>query len=729
MRIKTRLLLNAALPLIMGGVMAGLLLWESFENAEFTRQQLLMEEITKAVFELTLLGQEYHISGNHRRITSQWLQRYQSFGELLASARFQRKKEALNFERLRYAYKSLKYLFDKMQEARASQGTTDADSKELFVLLSEQVHVRLYEMRLYTRQLSDSNIAHQKHVLHFVHVSAMLTAGAIATLATFLSWLIGMSIIGPVARLREGSEVIGQGDLSHKVGTKAVDEIGELSRAFDRMTANLAQVTASRVRLEQEIHEREQAEAALIQAKEAAEAANKAKSSFLANMSHELRTPLNAVLGFAQLMQRDDTLPEQHRKNLEIINHSGAHLLAMINDVLDMSKIEAGQMNVEVEAFDLPQLLEDIAAMIRVRAADKGLHFILEQAPDLPRHVSTDTGKLRQILINLLGNAVKYTEEGGIALRARSRGGESGQYELLFEVEDSGRGIAVDKLPTIFDAFVQAGSSSQEGSGLGLAISKRFLELLDGKISVRSEFGTGSVFCVTLLVAAADAEAVTSPEPSRRVKGLVPDQPAYRILSVEDNTVNRALLRGILEHAGIRIREAGNGEEGLKLFLEWHPHLIWMDIRMPVMDGKEATRRIRATPEGRACKIIAITASSFVEQQNEVLSDGFDDFLRKPYRESEIFAMLERHLGMQFEYEDTPPAARIQAVRELVPEDMAGLPDAWCGQFHTAVQQGEIMQINALVSALAPEHPDLAARLASLVERYEFERLLELSRR
>ena len=386
------------------------------------------------------------------------------------------------------------------------------------------------------------------------------------------------------------------------------------------------------IRLETQVAERTRE---LEIAKDAAERANKAKSSFLAHMSHELRTPLNSILGFSAMVRDAPELSEKHREDLATVCRSGEHLLGLIDDVLDTAKIEAGRVTLNHASFDLGDLVRDCIVMMRVRASDKGLELFLHSDPIVPRFVRSDAGKLRQVLVNLIGNAVKFTERGSVTVRLNARRMDASRdIRLILEVEDTGIGIAPEDQARIFDVFVQAGqTSTQKGTGLGLSITQQFVHMMGGSIHVESSIGKGSLFRVELPVQEAEeSEAVAANDDRGQVVGLAPGQPDYRILIVEDKRENWLLLQRLLEDAGFQVQVAEDGAQGVEMFRTWQPHLIWMDIRLPVMGGLEATGRIRALEGGRRVKIVALTASAFAQQREEVLAAGLDDFLRKPYR-------------------------------------------------------------------------------------------------
>ncbi|MEX2598211.1 MAG: PAS domain S-box protein, partial [Dehalococcoidia bacterium] len=395
-----------------------------------------------------------------------------------------------------------------------------------------------------------------------------------------------------------------------------------------------------------DITERKRAEADRA-ARQEAEQANHAKSAFLANMSHEIRTPLNAVLGFAQILERDTSLTPRQTGMLHTIVRSGQHLLDLINDILDMSKIEAGKLELSPVDFCIHDLLDDLEMMFQSRAHAKQLQLLMERDDRVPRYVHADEGKLRQVLINLMSNAVKFTTTGRVAVRVRGEtaAGNSAEdanvFRLAVEVEDSGPGIPEDELENIFEPFRQsAGGRDAGGTGLGLAVSRRLVEMMGGSLTVKSEVGKGSCFRFDALVTPVEGSAHKAVAAMRQIVGLEPGTGPYRILVVDDQKDNRDLLRALLEPLDFEVREAVNGQEALDLFETWSPHAVLMDMRMPVLDGYEATRRIKATKKGRATPVIAVTASAFEDAEKEVWATGVDAYVRKPFRSEEIFAAL-----------------------------------------------------------------------------------------
>jgi len=463
-------------------------------------------------------------------------------------------------------------------------------------------------------------------------------------------------------------------------------------------------------------------------AKLQAEAANKAKSVFLANMSHELRTPLNAVLGFTNLLKNEPGANPSQLKKLNIVSNSGENLLILINNVLDISKIEAGHLIVEDADLDLVQLLNEIESLLSVRIVSKGLNFEMSLSPDLPRIICSDSAKLRQILTNLIANAAKYTDQGWVALRAEVVEFESPERaRLRFEVEDSGIGISPEDQEIIFDSFTQVGDqpATEAGTGLGLAICQQYIGIMGGEIDVTSTPGEGSVFSFELPVGfSEDSEKELADSTVKRVTGLAEGQPVYRLLIVEDRLENRLLLNHLLDPLGFEIKEAVNGEEAVELFQEWHPHLIWMDIRMPVMDGKEAARRIRESEGGLDTRIIALTAHALEDERMEILDAGCDELIRKPYREAEIYGALMEHLGIRFLYGEPENKAVDVPDCGLTAEDLKKISPELRVDLRQATVLLDQEQCLHIIAIISSQDFQLAEILRCMVDELQYSTLL-----
>lgn len=496
--------------------------------------------------------------------------------------------------------------------------------------------------------------------------------------------------------------------------------------------------------LQKEIIERKKAE-------EAAAAASLAKSQFVANMSHDLRTPLNAILGFTEVMSRDYLLSNENIENLRIINRSGKHLLELINDVLDLSKIEAGIIGLDEGSFDLYQLLDTLEEMFQLKAETKNLQLRFSVQANVPQYIKTDEKKLRVCLINLLGNAIKFTQDGGsIWLRVSVECQPQAESEIysnstsvepfliFFEVEDTGVGIAAAENDTLFDAFVQteAGRKAADGTGLGLTITKKYVQIMGGDIGIKSVLGEGTSFKFNIGVFPANSSEITVATLQRAI-GLEADQRVYRILAVDDNQENRLLLVKMLQPIGFEVREAENGLQAVELWESWQPDLIWLDTRMPLMDGFEAVRQIRAKEKQtqRRTVIIALTASTLEEKKGEIMAAGCDDFVRKPFQEQILFDKIACYLGVHYIYQEFPQLETGALRRYFVTEKpdsfflglLAEMPQNWVQELYDAVNDVNEELAIQIVDRIWESHPTLADALKDLLADYRLDRIMYLT--
>ena len=493
-----------------------------------------------------------------------------------------------------------------------------------------------------------------------------------------------------------------------------------LRRNNDRLEQRIRERTAE---IAEKVEQLAASEHLALEEKSKAVEANRAKSVFLANMSHELRTPLNAILGFIQLMERGANRTSDDRESLAIISRSSENLLALILDLLTASKIEAGGVQLHEGAYDLHRLLRGLQEMFGLDAQARGLAFRFDVSPDVPRYVWGDENKLRQILVKLIGNAFRFTQRGEVSVTVAWRDARAS-----FEVRDTGRGIPADDLSRVFAPFVQAQSEERfhEGAGLGLTIARTYAQAMDGQMSIESEVGRGTT--VRFDVRMTLTSTVDSDQESRRVTGLAPGQSPPRILVVDDTWENRALLARMLTSVGCEVREARNGEDGVAEWEAWRPDLIWMDTRMPSLDGPAATREIRRR-EGadRAACIIATTTSEFDQERDEVLASGCDDYLAKPCSESAIFEKIAKHLGTRFTYEETPVDETSLAPEPVVDiERLAALSHDLLERLRQAVMEGDVEEASRQIEAVREHDEQLANAMRSMVRSYRFDEIQEL---
>ncbi|NER79059.1 MAG: response regulator [Leptolyngbya sp. SIO1D8] len=540
------------------------------------------------------------------------------------------------------------------------------------------------------------------------------------------------------------------------------DEVGILSKAFLSMTS--------------QIHEQIEM---IEEERKKAEVANNAKSAFLANMSHELRTPLNVILGFTQIIYNDPSIDPEYRRYLSIINNSGEHLLSLINDVLEISKIESGKFTLKLVEFDLDKLLDMLQKLFQVKAELKQLNFTVTRSPEVPQYIRADEAKLRQILINLLGNALKFTETGRVSLTilldpganisdiphqplppqlhahaatesssdtfsetafseiATYRESDSTLHswvQLRFLVEDTGPGIASEEFETLFESFSQAsvGQKFQEGTGLGLAISRQFARFMGGDLTVDSILGKGSVFTLILqaesMVGDREEIAERLGQLTKRIQKLAPRQDKPRILVAEDRAGNRLLMRKLLEGTGFEVEEAIDGQKAVECWKNWHPDLILMDIQMPVMDGLEATQKIRGLNPLHPPKIIALTASAFEEQRQAILDAGCDDFASKPVNRERLLTLIGYHLDLCYLYADsTPPKSeKPRSSQSLSSQNLQFMPSTWIKQLYQAAIRGDDNDVHNLIRQIPQEQQELITTLTAWTNDYRFDLLLEL---
>ncbi len=517
-----------------------------------------------------------------------------------------------------------------------------------------------------------------------------------------LRWLIG--VVGvPIQNLIESAKRTINMNMEFKRGNSLITEVADLSSIVEDVINQL------------------------LNQKSISDAANRSKSAFLANMSHEIRTPMNAILGYSQILQRDISLTDDQRESIKTINTSGEHLLALINDVLEMSKIEAGRITLNTSTFDLHSLIVDLEMMFRIRTAAKGISMSVEKVGPVPRFISSDENKLRQALINIIGNAVKFTSNGRIAVRLSSSPHDS-VFRIVAEVEDTGPGIAAEELGGVFQQFEQSssGKTTKGSTGLGLAISREYARLMGGDITVESIEGEGSTFRLELLAREATEAALELKAGAPLVVGLDQNQGEVRVLVVDDVKTNRNFLRSLLTPIGFAVKQASDGLEAVQKFERWHPQIILMDIRMGVMDGLEATRQIRARDDGKDVVIIVLTANIFEEGRQSIMDVGASDFMPKPFLEGDLFASMAKHADLKYVYgaanEGSYAAEELEANSRPV---FSGVPSEWLSIVHDATVDADGDLIIELLSELTGMDKNASRKVRGWANDFRYDLIMQ----
>ncbi|MBW4610710.1 MAG: response regulator [Hassallia sp. WJT32-NPBG1] len=559
----------------------------------------------------------------------------------------------------------------------------------------------------------------------------LLCLGALV-LASLLGVYTSRWITQPILRLSKASEAIASGELDQKVQESAVDELGILAESFNRMAQQLREYFTILEKNNQELEIRvEERTAELKEAKIKADTANYAKSEFLANMSHELRTPLNGILGYAQILQRSPTLTEKERNGISVIHQCGSHLLTLINDILDLSKIEAQKMELYPTDFHFPAFLQGVAEICRIRAEQKNIAFTYQVESEIPQGIHADEKRLRQVLINLLGNAIKFTDKGKVTFKVKLLANRKEEFpftKIRFQIEDTGVGMSHDQLKKIFLPFEQVGSECRksEGAGLGLAITQKIISLMKSSISVQSQLGEGSIFSF-------DVELLTAPNWSETAKTFSNGTiigfcgKHKNILVVDDKWENRSVLVNLLEPIGFNIIEAKNGQEGLDKAVEFQPNLIISDLIMPVMDGFNMIQHLRRSPKLKEVVVIASSASVFETDQHKSLDAGANEFLPKPVQVETLLELLRVHLKLEWLYEknnqaDNEPDESISPTPGIIvappAEDLSRLYDL--------ALKGRVKAIQDQVDKLAQSDEKLtffAQEIIQLAKKFQIKKI------
>jgi len=635
---------------------------------------------------------------------------------------------------------------DRVLAAFDAEGELGPNTARELAVLTENYQTPLHRAiqefeQLEAKQVEAARMRSRRVVQTTVAVLTFVV-GLVLVLSVGMTRQVVNRIISPLTVLHAGVESIRAGNLNTRLPiTHRDDEIGRLAYALNTMSAELsryqehleelvnertAELAAANRQLSQEITERQQVEQSLRQAKEAAEAASRAKSAFLANMSHELRTPLNGILGYAQILKWDESVTESQRHGLDVIEQSGRHLLTLINDVLNLAKVEAGKLELVEQNVRLPYFLNGVVSISRMRAEQKGLRFNYRPDTNLPAAIRADETRLREILLNLLGNATKFTHTGQITFAVtQPERPADGRVTLQFSVEDTGPGIPPDRLAAIFHPFEQAGDARQRaaGTGLGLTISQDLLQLMGSKIQVDSRPGQGSRFWFDLTVPVADdvAEPAVTATNHRHVVRVLGDAPP-RVLVIDDDAQNRMVFRGLLEPVGFEVAEAAGGREGLALVERLQPDVVVVDLKMPEVDGFAVISQLRGQKAFKNLVIVASSASVFPEDGDKSVQAGADVFLQKPVDAGKLLALLGNLLRLEYQFSRPP---------EFLPEPAGRTPFVSppveaLEQLYQAARIGDIGELRRQLPEIAQMYPDSQSfifYLQDLTDNFQINRI------
>jgi len=750
---------------ILGLVFWGLQYWNQQITQSAYEQSSLLDELTLRAFQVALLSRDTALYPKEPRPQRQWQVAYEKLAELLNSISTENNQE---WQEFRFSSHQLDLLHDRLVR---NINMPDSDANDITRKRYERINSRIFSEA--QSIVSNASLLRKKGMQEFSRqANELQTIGILLIVLIILpifsiAVIIAQGIIKGLDALKQGTLEVTSGNLNYRAEVKSADELEDFAKAFNLMVEKLSLTMTSRDKLESiikdrtssleksrlaaisvmedidsqqkmlqkanldlqnEILARKNTESELIKAKQNADYANKSKSIFLANMSHELRTPLNAILGFSELLRNSPNISGEQKENLNTIHRSGDHLLKLINDILDLTKIESGHINVEEKPLDLGNIVTETIDIMLQRAETKGLTLSFDQTSKFPRYIQSDAGKLRQVLLNFTSNAIKYTEQGEIKVRL-----DVVDEKLYIEVSDTGIGIKQNEIDQLFSPFVQvSGASDKTGTGLGLAITKQFIQLLNGEYGVSSEFGKGSTFWAKIPYRQADGKSLETYAEQSKVVDVIgfKGKPQHRkILIVEDHDDSRILLRSILKVLDIQIKEASDGQQAVEIFRHWKPDLIWMDRRMPILDGEQATKTIRNLPDGNGVKIIALTASAFNEERENIMALGMDDFITKPYRAHEIFQCMQEQLGYEYLY------------KEEQFEEKAGLPNISEQDIHKLLLRLDTETLDLLYDAavildmdsilpvieqIKVSDTNLADKLMQLASHFQFNVILKL---